>query len=96
MPASELEAFLEILRALCVEVENLSIENGVYFDTILESGTINLPTLKERVAAAQADPEKRKEARQVFSLMWKAIEDSGSAAIFEGLLNNLPPTDKPN
>jgi hypothetical protein len=96
MPASELEAFREILRVLCVEVENLSIENSVYFDAILESRTVNLPTLKKRVAEAQADPVKRKEARQAFSPMWQAIEDSGTAAVCEDLLNNLLPTEKPN
>lgn len=96
MSTPELEAFREILRSLCVEVENLSIENSVYFDAILESRTISLPALREKVAQAQLDPGKRKEARQAFSGMWKAIEDSGSAAVFENLLDNLPPTGKPN
>jgi hypothetical protein len=96
MPAPQLETFREILRLLCIEVENLSIENSVCFDAILETGKINLPTLEQRVAEAQLDPAKRQEARQAFSGMWKAIEDSGTVAVFEDLLNNLPPTDKPN
>jgi archaellum component FlaC len=91
-----LEHLKETLRKLCMEVENLAIENTVYFDAILESRTINLPNLKERVAEAQLDPVKRKEVRQMYSEMWKAVEDSGTDAFFEGLLKDLPPTGEPN
>ncbi|MGB8029529.1 MAG: hypothetical protein WCF30_07665 [Terracidiphilus sp.] len=91
-----LEHFKDTLRKLCTEVENLTIENLVYFDAILESNAINVPTLKEQVAAALLDPKKRKEVHQMYSEMWKAVEDSGLDAFFQGLLQDLPPTDKPN
>jgi hypothetical protein len=52
--------------------------------------------LKERVVQAQLDPERRKEVHEMYSEMWKALEDTGLGAFFEDLLNNLPPTDKPN
>lgn len=85
-----------MLRQLCTLVENLAIENQVYFDAILESGSINLPNLEERVNEAQVDPEKRKQVHQMYSEMWKVVEDTGTAAFFEDLLKDLPPTDKPN
>ncbi len=91
-----LEHFKQTLRKLCIEVENLSIENGVYFDAILESRTLNLPELKARVEEAQLDPEKRREIHEMYSEMWKAVEDTGTDAFFEGLLKDLPPSGKPN
>ncbi len=91
-----LEQFKETLRRLCSLVEDLAIENMVHFDAIIESRTINFPELKERVAEAQADPEKRKEVHQMYWEMWKAVEDTGTDAFFEDLLKSLPPTDKPN
>lgn len=91
-----IEEFKSILRRLCTEVENLTIENLVYFDAILESGTINLPALKERVAEALLDSERRKDAHQMYSEMWKAVEDTALYAFFEDQLNSLPPTDKLN
>ena len=91
-----LEHFKETLRRICVHIEDLTIENQVCFDRILEVGGINLPDLKERVADAQNDPAKRKEVHEMYSEMWKSLEDSGLNAFFEGLLKDLPPTDKPN
>lgn len=91
-----LDHFKDTLRKLCTHIENLTIENQVYFDAILERGGINLPTLEERLAEAQLDPEKRKEVHQMYSQMWQALEDDGLNAFFEGLLEDLPPTDKPN
>lgn len=96
MASMTLEQFKETLRRLCFEVENLAIENFVYFDAILESGTINIPTLQERVARAQQDPQRGNEVHQMYSEMWKAVEETGKDAFFEDLLKDLPPTDKPN
>ena len=96
MPKPQLEDFKRILVQLCVEIENLSIENSVYFDAIIESGTISPLKLKEQVVEAQQNSVKREETRQRFSQMWEALQDSGTAAVFEDLLNNLPPTGKPN
>ncbi len=92
----QLEHFKETLRKLCTEVENLTIENFVYYDAILESRSINLPALKERVAQAQLDPKRRKEVHQMYSEMWKAVDGTGTDAFFEDLLKNLPPSGKPN
>jgi hypothetical protein len=95
-PNIRLEQFKETLRRLCIEVENLAIENAVYFDTILASGIIPYEILKEMVAKGLLDEERRKVAHETYSEMWKAVEDSGTGAALEDLLNSLPPTDKPN
>jgi len=68
----------------------------VWFEAILESRTINLPDLEERVAEALLDPKRREDAHQTYFQMWKALEDAGINAFSQELLDNLPPTDKPN
>lgn len=92
----ELNRFKETMRQLCVRVEDQEIENMVYFDLIIESGIISLKDLKQRVDDALLDPDRRKKVREMYSAMWKAIDDSGTNAVAQDLLNNLPPTDKPN
>lgn len=84
------------MRKLCTEVEDQSIENAVYFDAILETGTISRADLRHRVKEALRDPKKRAEARKMYSEMWKAVDEAGEGAVFEDLIKNLPPTDKPN
>jgi hypothetical protein len=93
---SDLELLRATLRQLFKEIEDAAIENDVYFDAILESGSINLPDLKERVTQAQADLEKRNEVQARFSEMRQAIETAGIHAYAEDLLQNLPPSGKPN
>lgn len=93
---NEIERFRETMRKLCTEIESQAIENMVYFDAILETGTISLADLKRRVSDALADPKKRAEARRMYSEMWKAVDEAGKGAVFEDLIKNLPPTDRPN
>lgn len=93
---NEFERFKQIMRKLCTEVENQAIENMVYFDAILATGTISLAELKDRVADALVDPKKRTEARQMYSEMWKAVDEAGAGVVVEDLIRNLPPTDRPN
>ncbi len=90
------EKFKADLRALFTLVENLAIHNFVYFDTILEVGGINLPALEERVQEAQNNPARRQQVHEMYAEMWEGLEKSGNAALFEGILEDLPPTDKPN
>ncbi|MGC2695360.1 MAG: hypothetical protein WA738_06170 [Candidatus Angelobacter sp.] len=96
MDMPEFEHFKETMRKLCTELENLSIENSVYFDLILEARIISYEELKETAAKALLDPERRAEAHQNYSDMWKAVDEASSGAAFEEMLNSLPPTDKPN
>jgi hypothetical protein len=91
-----LDHFKETLRKICTLIEDLTIENQVYFDVILERGGINLPTLEERVVEARLDPKKRDEVHRMYSEMWQALEGGGLDAFFEALLRDLPPTDRPN
>ncbi len=92
----ELGVFEQALRKLYEEVENLAIENDVYYDAILESGNINLPQLKLDVEAAKANPEKRAEVRQRYADLWQAISRAGLQAEIDGLLRELPLSEKPN
>jgi hypothetical protein len=90
------EKFKADLRAICTLIEDVTIENEVYFDTILDAGDVDFQTLKDRVQAAQKDQERRKKVHQMYAEMWSALEVSGVAALFEGLLEDLPPNDTPN
>lgn len=92
----QFEHFKETLRRFGTVIEDLTIENQVYFAAILESSEINFPTLTEQVAEAKADPERRKQVHQMYSEMWQALEGDGIAAYGEGLLQDLPRTEKLN
>jgi len=93
---SAIEHFRETMRTLCTAVEDEAIENQVYWRIILDSGIISLADLKQRVEDAQADPQKRAEVHEMYSEMWKALEETGTDALFEDLLKDHPPTGKPN
>jgi hypothetical protein len=90
------EKFKADLRALCTLIEDLQIQNFVYYDAILEVGGINLPALEDRVKEAHGDPVKRKQVHEMYSQMWEGLETSGNAALAQALLEDLPQTDKPN
>jgi len=90
------EKFRADLRALCTLIEDMTIENQVYFDAILDAGGINIPSLKDQVKDAQSDPVRRKQVHEQYSEMWAAVEASGNAALSQALLEDLPQTDKPN
>lgn len=90
------EKFRADLRAICMLIEDLQIQNFVYYDAILEVGGINLPALEDRVKEAQVDPARRKQVHEMYSQMWEGLEKSGNAALSQALLEDLPPTDKPN
>jgi hypothetical protein len=95
MPTA-VEQFKETLRKLCTELENMSIENEVCSDLIINVGIVSLDELKRAVNRALADPEKRKEARKQFAEMWVALDQFGTAAFYEELLRDLPPSGKPS
>ena len=84
------------MRQVCKLAEDQAIENMVYFDAILETGTISHLDLKQKVAEALRDPKRREEAHKMYSEMWEAADKAGAKAVFEDLLNNLPATEKPN
>ncbi len=46
---SDLETFRQSLLKIIEALEDLSIENEVYYDTILDSGNINFPQLERDV-----------------------------------------------
>lgn len=78
-------------------MENLAIENRFYFDLILSKNlNPSSDSLKEALARALADPVLRSEVHQQYAEMWKALEEAGTDAVFEDMLERLPPTDKPN
>ncbi|MGO9775660.1 MAG: hypothetical protein ACLQGT_05855 [Terracidiphilus sp.] len=93
---SAIDHFRETIRKLCTAVEDEAIENQVYWKIILDSGITSLADLKQRVEDALQDPARRAEAHEMYSEMWKTLEDTGIDAFFEDLLKDLPPTDKPN
>jgi len=89
-----IEQFKETLQKLCTQLENMSIENEVYWDVIIHMSLIGLDDLKQLVNHALVDPEKRKQARMQFAEMWAALDRFGTAALYEELLRDLPPSGK--
>jgi len=79
-----------------LEIENLSIQNDLYKKLLVETGVVNLEGLEKLEAAALADSVLRLQAHQKFSSMWETVEMVGTDALFQELLDELPPTDKPN
>ncbi|HSY34420.1 MAG TPA: hypothetical protein VK814_01590 [Acidobacteriaceae bacterium] len=93
---SDLEAFRQTLLKIIETVEDLAIENEVYYDAILESRNINLPQLKRDVDAAKTNPEKRAEVRQCYAEARQGISDAGIRAYAAHLFAALPKPEKLN
>jgi hypothetical protein len=92
----ELEAYKNSLARLCTAVEDLSIENEVYFEAILESRNINIPNLKRQVAEALIDPARREAAKERYQSLWQELSRVGTEAVFADLLGRLPKSDRSN
>jgi hypothetical protein len=90
-----LEEYKAVLRKLCECLENISIESDACREIALAHGA-TFYEIDEAKKDALLDPEIRKQAREDYSAMWKALEDSGTAAFYEDLLQSLPPHGKPN
>jgi hypothetical protein len=86
----------ETFLKLCTELEDLWIEKEAYRDFMLTTGIATHERLDQLKSAALADPEIRKETREQFSYMWKALEEVGDAALLEDLSRLPPPSGKPN
>jgi len=91
-----LEQFKDTLRRICAELENLSITNDVYWEILIGKAVVTHDALMKIRDEALLDPGRRERTRQDFSDMWKTLDDVGTSAFFEEMLNSLPPTDKPN
>jgi hypothetical protein len=74
---SESEDLKESLHDVCIEIENLAIENLVYFLAIAQGQVISLSEVERRVADALADPKKRAEVREMYSEIWRVLERIG-------------------
>jgi hypothetical protein len=94
--APQRAALLNILRRFLSEIENLTIENQVYFDLILERCPLPHAQLRERVERAQQDQNIREETRKQYAQMWQSIEQAALAAFAEEHLSQTPTPDKPN
>ena len=93
--APKLEEYRAVLRRLCECLENISIESDACREVALAHGA-TFYEIDEVKKAALLDPEIRKQAREDYKEMWKALEVSGEAAFFEDLLQSLPTPEKPN
>ncbi|MGA9587414.1 MAG: hypothetical protein WBQ95_18935 [Terracidiphilus sp.] len=94
--APQRAALLDTLRRFLFEVENLTIENRVYFDLILERCPLPHDQLRERVTHAQQDRSIRDETHKQYAQMWETIEQAALAAFAEEHLSQTPTPDKPN
>jgi hypothetical protein len=94
--AALFERFKEIMRRVCTTIEDITIENTLYSELITEGRAISPEDLNGQVAKALLDPENRKAARELYSGLWKALDEVGADAYSEALLRDLPSTDKPN
>ncbi|MES2391616.1 MAG: hypothetical protein V4555_08250 [Acidobacteriota bacterium] len=92
---SKLAEYRAVLHKLCECLENISIESDACWNVALAHGA-TFYELQEAKQAALLDPQIRKQAREDYSAMWKALEASGEAAFFEDLLQSLPTPEKPN
>ena len=93
---SEIEDFRQTLFKIIETLEDLAIENDVYYDAILKSGKVNLPQLERDVSNARTNPEKRAEIRQRYAEARQGISDDGIRAYAAHLLANLPKPQRPN
>jgi hypothetical protein len=94
--APQRAALLDILRRFLVEIENLAIENRVYFDLLLERSPVPHDRLRELVNHAQQDQNIRDETHQQYAQMWQSIEQAALSAFAEEHLSQTPMPDKPN
>ena len=95
LPTPELDKHKEILDKLCECLENISIESDACREVALAHGA-TLCEISEAKKAALLDPEIRKEARETYAAMWKAIHESGEAAFYEEILQAMSPNEKLN
>jgi hypothetical protein len=92
----ELDKFKAKLREFFHQIENLSIENSVYYELVLGNRTLTGANLHEMVQEALHDPQKRQKVLQQFSEMWMALDKIGTAAWIEEMMNSLPSSSTPN
>ena len=92
----EYEALIDLLRGFFRQVEDMAIENQLYFEIILDRCPLPAQTLRDKVKTAQDDPVRRLEVKKQFAAMWKAIESAGKSAFAEEHLNKDLPSEKPN
>jgi len=96
MTTEEREKFMQTLRELTNQIENLWIEKEAYLELLTLTCFATAKDLKAEVDRRLDDPVIQKQVRQQFSAMRESLEKSGMSAWFEELSNQLPPNGKPN
>ncbi len=93
--ARKLEEYKLVLHKLCECLENISIELDACREVALSHGA-TFYEIEEAKKSALLEPQIRKKARADYAAMWKALDDAGTAAFYEDLLQSLQPDGKPN
>ena len=96
MTTEQFEQFKATLRLLVTELENIWIEAEAYRTLILATAIATPETLQQVAQKALDDPNIRNGARQQFSQMWNALDQTADGLLIAELLGRLPPSGKPN
>jgi hypothetical protein len=96
MQTQQFERFKAVLRQIVTELENIWIEAEAYRNLIIAAAIATPETLDQARHNALADPDIRQNARKQFVHMWNALDQAADALWTVELLDQLPPTDKPN
>jgi hypothetical protein len=89
------EELLAILRKLVDQFDIVWVEKEAVERLAISKGA-TYPEVERVKEDALADPEIRRETREQFGEMWKALEVAGIAAVYEETLRDLPPPERPN
>jgi hypothetical protein len=91
-----IEEFRTVLRTIAFELESTCIEKEFYQNMLLTSGIVTPEVLQEALEKHLSDPNIQSQTHERFSMMWKALDETGQSALVEDLLSGPPQNGKPN
>ena len=92
---TEAERFKGVLRQIVEQVDQLWVEREACRKLAVSKGATCFE-VEQAMRDDLDDPVIRAESRETFRDMWTALESAGLSALFDEMLQSLPPTDRPN
>jgi len=88
--------FHQAVRSLASLAEDLWIQTEFYKGYILETSSISEEKLESLTHTASRNTEIRTAAHKLFSRIFETLDEPGTSALIENLLNLKRPAGKPN
>ena len=89
------DAVIVLLQSILTQMEDLWIEReALCFHLRQEDYSIEQLTIL--LDAAKSDPQQREQARQTYAQMRETLETAGREAAMTAILEQPPPTGRPN